>query len=91
MNKLTLLHPHGVWLVCVDGDNAEQLATFGHRTASAALRRLGSIISCRRHNGRKEYRPLYATGKRFYVKAPDGERLSWSELRNRIDLLNCVP
>jgi len=87
----------GLWLVCVDqhdessgvypAGNLIELATFQHRTAQAALRRLGAIIGCQRSNGNKAYRPLCAKGKRFYAVAPDGERLAWSELRNRIDLV----
>lgn len=85
---------NGPWLVCVDKDDKTgamvESATYSHRTATAAMNRLGSIISCYRRNGRKEYRPIYSAGKRFYSMAPDGEILSLLELRNRLDLINTV-
>jgi hypothetical protein len=50
---------------------------YKHRTAKAALRRLGSIIS-------GKLRKRHQMAHHFYVIGPDGERYTWSTLKEHI-------
>jgi hypothetical protein len=50
---------------------------YSHRTAKAALRRLGSIIS-------GKLRKRHAMAHNFYVIGPNGARYTWSTLKEHI-------